>query len=74
MEKKCNFDTNSSDFNSVDLKKTQKIIKGQKKFHRPNAKIFKFYDFFQRFGLVCRQLFRKSISVREKAIKVAKRP
>ena len=27
--KKCNSDTNSSDFNSVDLKKNQEIIKGQ---------------------------------------------
>ena len=36
--KKCNFDINSSDFNSVDLKKTQKIIKGQIFFQRPNLK------------------------------------
>ena len=38
MEKICNFDTNSSDFNSVDLKKTQKIIKGQIFFQGPNLK------------------------------------
>jgi vacuolar-type H+-ATPase subunit C/Vma6 len=42
MEKTCNFDTNLSDFNSVDLKKTQKNIKGQL-FSK--AKKFKFYDF-----------------------------
>ena len=29
MAKTCNFELNLSDFNSVDLKKTQKIIKGQ---------------------------------------------
>ena len=29
MAKTCNFELNISDFNSVDLKKTQKIIKGQ---------------------------------------------
>ena len=55
MEKnECNFDINSSDFNSVDLKKTQKIIKGQIFFQRPNLKAkgqkFKFYDFFSDLG------------------------
>jgi hypothetical protein len=29
MAKTCNFDAKISDFNSVDLKKTKKIIKGQ---------------------------------------------
>jgi hypothetical protein len=29
MAKTCNFDSNLSGFNSVDLKKTQKMIKGQ---------------------------------------------
>jgi hypothetical protein len=29
MAKTCNFDSNISDFNSVDLKKAPKIIKGQ---------------------------------------------
>ena len=40
--KKCNFDINSSDFNSVDLKKDTK------NYNRQNlkAKKFKFYDFF----------------------------
>ena len=36
--KKCNFDIKSSDFNSVDLKKNQKIVKGQIFFQRPNLK------------------------------------
>ena len=31
MTKTCNFDAEISDFNSVDLKKTKKIIKCQKK-------------------------------------------
>ena len=34
MAKTCNFDSNISDFNSVDLKKTQKIIKDQFSFKR----------------------------------------
>ena len=38
MAKTCIFDSDISDFNSVDLKKTKKIIKGQKKFQRPNLK------------------------------------
>jgi hypothetical protein len=38
MAKTCNFELNLSDFNSVDLKKTQKIIKGQIIFQRPNLK------------------------------------
>ena len=50
MAKTCNFDTNLSDFNSVDPKKTPKIIKGQIFFkgqiQRPKAKKSKFYDFF----------------------------
>ena len=29
MGKTCNFDSNLGDFNSVDLKKTKEIIKGQ---------------------------------------------
>ena len=54
MVKTCYFDSNLSDFNSVDLKKTQKIIKGQIFFKgqiwRPKAKKFKFYDFFTDLG------------------------
>jgi hypothetical protein len=48
MGKTCNFDSNLGDFNSVDLKKTKEIIKGQIFFQRPNLKNkhFKFYDFF----------------------------
>ena len=49
MEKTCNSDTNSSDSNSVDLKKTQKIIEGQIFFKgqiwRPKAKKSNFMIF-----------------------------
>ena len=62
--KTCKFDSDISDFNSVDLKKTKKIIKGQIFFQRPNLKAkgqkFQILWFFQWFGLVCKQLFRKS--------------
>ena len=62
--KACNFESNLSGLNSLDLKKTKKIIKGQIFFQRPNmkAKGQKIWIlwFFQWFGLVCKQLFRKS--------------
>ena len=47
MAKTYNLDSNISDFNSVDLRKAQKIIKCHF-FQLPNlkAKHFKFYDFF----------------------------
>ena len=53
MEKTCNFDSDISDFNSVDLKKAKKIIKGQIFFQRPNLKakgqkMVKGQIFFQR--------------------------
>ena len=61
--KTCNFESNVSGLNSLDLKKTQKIIKGQIFFQRPNLKAkgqkIQILLFFQWFGLVCRQLFRK---------------
>ena len=51
MEKTCNFDSDISDFNSVDLKKAKKIIKGQNFFQRPNLKAkgqkFQILLFFQ---------------------------
>ena len=55
MGKKCNFDANLSAFNSVDLKKAQKLSKANFFFKcqilSPKAKIFKFYDFFYWFGM-----------------------
>ena len=47
VAKTCNFDSNISDWNSVDLKKIQNIIRGQVFFQRPNlnAKGQKFPNF-----------------------------
>ena len=55
-------------FNSVDLKKAQKIIKGQIFFQRPNAKIFKFYDFFTDLGYFAVNYSEKVIGLSIKAI------
>ena len=38
MGKTCNFDSNLSDFNSVDLKKVKKLSKAKFFFQRPNLK------------------------------------
>ena len=59
MTKTFNYDSNISDFNSVDLK-------------RP--KIFKFYDFFTDLSYFAVNYSGKVVGLSEKAIKAAKRP
>ena len=62
----------------MDLKKTQKIIKGQIFFKgqiwSPKAKNFKFYDFFTDLGYFAVNYSGKVIGLSKKAIKAAKRP
>ena len=78
MGKTCNFDSNLSDFNSVDLKKALKLskvnffFKGQ--IWSPKAKNFKFYDFFTDLGYFAVNYSGKMIGLSKKAIKTAKRP
>ena len=78
MSKTCNFDSNISDFNSVDLKKAKKWSKAKKNFKgqiwSPKAKIFKFYDFFTNLGYFAVNYSGKVIGLSKKAIKAAKRP
>ena len=78
MSKTCNFDSNISDFNSVDLKKAKKwskakfFFKGQ--IWSPKAKNFKFYDFFTDLSYFAVNYSGKVIGLSKKAIKAAKRP
>ena len=78
MAKTCNFDSNISDINSVDLKKAKKwskakfFFKGQ--IWSPKAKIFKFYDFFTDLGYFAVNYSGKVIGLSKNAIKAAKRP
>ena len=65
MAKTCNFDSNLSDFNSVDLKKAKKWSKAQN---------FKFYDFFIDLSYFAVNYSGKVIGLSKKAIKAAKRP
>ena len=77
ISKTCNFDSNISDFNSVDLKKAKKwskakiIFKGQ--IWSPKAKNFKFYDFFMNLGFFAINYSGNIIGLSKKAIKAAKR-
>ena len=65
-----------SDVNSVDLKKTKKIIKGQIFFQRSNlkAKGQKFYNFFSDLGQFTDNYSEKVIGLSKKATKAPKRP
>ena len=78
MAKTCNFDSNISDFNSVDLKKAKKWSKAKKNFKgqiwSPKAKNFKFYDFFTDLSYFAVNYSGKVIGLSKKAIKAAKRP
>ena len=67
-----------SDFNTVDLKKAQKIIKANFFFKgqiwSPKAKNVKFYDFFTDLGYFAVNYSEILIGLSIKAIKAAKRP
>ena len=76
MAKKCNFDSNKSENNSVDIKKD--ITRGQHFFQRPNLESkgqnFKFYDFSTDLGYFAFNYSGKVSALSKKAINVAKRP
>ena len=66
MGKICNFDSNLSAFNSVDVKKAQQLSKD---IFFAKAKIFKFYDFFTDLGYFEVNYSGKVIGLSKKAIR-----